>query len=212
VGAFTGAVVGLYLAFSPATPAWWSGFVVGSVVAASVGFLWWLLYEQDGGRGLRMGNWTERETTSILKKRRDWRVFWPVAFEGMDVDQVAIGPTGVFVFETKHTSVEWRLGPEGLYSPKCDPLSQARKSANKIRLLLKHTGGVTCDPVPVLVVWGPLSSYEEGPVSVDGVQVVAARHLRRWTKSAQGKPLSHKEVDLAVAVVDGYLHRLDLAA
>ena len=133
VGAFTGAVVGLYLAFSPATPAWWSGFVVGSVVAASVGSLWWLVYEQDGGRGLRMGNWAERETTSILKKRRDWRVFWPVAFEGMDVDQVAIGPTGVFVFETKHTSVEWRLGPEGLYSPKCDPLPQARKSANKIR-------------------------------------------------------------------------------
>ena len=155
-----------------------------------------------------MGDSAERDTFFALRRQWGWKVYWLVPFDGMDVDLVAIGRRGVVAFEVKATAVPWEITEQGFQGPISNPISQASGNAQKIRSLLRSDGGIVCNPIPALVVWGVVAWPDGRHVVHHGVHVVSPRRLTRWLKSLESESLSKEEVRQARATVDRYLKQL----
>jgi hypothetical protein len=138
---------------------------------------------------MSMAGWRDRacirRTSRALRPltRRGWSLFDAVELDPSDVDQVLVGPGGVFVMNTVRSTEPVQLNPtaiEGLAGG--DPAIRARSGAFKIRSLLR-TDGLVLDVRPVVVLAGPgAPSLERGwSVVGDGAQdvvVFEARQLR----------------------------------
>jgi len=126
-----------------------------------------------------------RHTTRALRPltRRGWSLFDAVELAEAGVDQVLVGPGGVFVVNSVQSTEPVRLIPtaiEGVADG--DPAIRARCGAFEIRSVLR-TGGQVLDVRPVVVLGGPGAPAIERGWSVvgDGAQdvlVFEARQLR----------------------------------
>lgn len=149
----------------------------------------------DGTYHLVAARDTERWTSKDLRKLlgRGWYVVDGIHFWHGDVDHLVVGPTGVYLVETKHTDSELDLTSRwGLESAAAwtDAVSRRTRST---RLLLKSH---SVDVEPVIVIWG--GQVRGTPCECDGMRIVHRRDLS--DEMAQWKDrksiLSFKQGDL----------------
>jgi Nuclease-related domain len=168
------AVAGQVLASQARLP--WAG-LVGLVVAAVVG--WRLRFRpSEQARSWQRGAHGERRTARLLRRltRDGYVVFHDLAVPGSDanVDHLVIGPSGVFVIDSKQWTGTIHQGPDGLvwhnHYPLDRTLATVRWEAETVgRLLGTRTAALVC-------VHG--THVQGGGVAAQGVVIVPAHQLR----------------------------------
>lgn len=169
-------------------PAWNRGFLVGFCSALLLMVLAVSVHTAAGTRNSFVGGFGEQASASALltrrRRRQGWRIINGLRFTGLgDVDHVFVGPGGIYVVETKWTSVPWSVNGDTLCGPSGrDPLAQARSGARKIEHMLRFAPETLDVSVyPVLLVWGPgAPELDGGWCRAGGVDVLEGRRARRW--------------------------------
>jgi hypothetical protein len=179
----------------------WAG-LVGLVAAALVG--WWLRFRpSEQARSWRRGAHGERHTARLLDRLTGDGsvVFHDLAVPGnTNVDHLVIGPTGLFVIDSKQWSGSVHQSADGLawhnYYRLDRTLERVRWEAEAVgRLLGTHT-------TPLVCVHG--AHVQGGGLHAQGVAIVPASLLR----SALGgdRVLSDAEVELLATTAWTRLH------
>ena len=185
------------------SPRWLLGFFDGIALAGSLGGCWFLAYELDGGKRYRDGLYGERQTVAALRRFSEWELFH-VRFEHVDADVVAVSEAGVFVFESKYTSGEWRIESDRLVGPIQDPIPQSLDRAKRVGWLLSSRE-VKVQTTPVVILWGPhLSPSSEAVMKIDGVQVVLGGAAKDWVHRLEGSPINRETVEASVKRLKRY--------
>jgi hypothetical protein len=185
---------------------WFVGFLDGVILVGSSGGWWFIANEFDGGKNSRNGLFGEKQTVAALRRRSDWTLFH-VGFDNIDADVVGVSEAGVFVFECKYTSWEWRIESPRLIGPAKDPIAQSQYVARKIRLLLLSYG-IRTATTPVLVLWGPQLPRGADPVvHIDGVQVVMGAASKSWLNHLTGTPTDRETAEASIEALEHYTSR-----
>jgi hypothetical protein len=152
-----GLAVGLFDSFSGSI----AGLVLGAtgVVMVLIGFSYWM-----GESSTRKGLQGEQSVASELSYLNDeFLLLNDVMLPGGrgNIDHILVGPTGVFVFETKNYSGKYVCyGDKWFFQGKRQKYDvssvsvQAKNNANTLARLL-HTSGFTVDVNPVIVFTHP---------------------------------------------------------
>jgi Nuclease-related domain len=131
-----------------------------------------------GAAGAVLGNLRRTARLLAALERHGWAVLHDLALPGSraNLDHLAIGPGGVFVIDSKHYRGRLQLDPSGRLWHGRYPLAPALRAisfeADQAALVLTDPDVVV---VPVMAVHGAQVPW--GKVVVNGVPVVAARHL-----------------------------------
>jgi len=182
-----------------------AGALFGGVVvagwhmaAAATGATYWFT-------GSEAEQWTGKE---LERLGPGWRVLHGIPLTAgsdayqyeVDVDHIAVGPTGVLVVETKYHSSALDLGAERLEFQLKRDAEQANRNAQRVRNLLRDV--VPVAPVmPVLVYWGRLVASPVGDVRRLGpVQVVHGRKAKQWIPVVIDRP-QELDSDLIESIV-----------
>lgn len=196
-------------------PLWMQTFTLGIFMTAMLCATAWVLHLSTGTHSRYLGKIGEEMTAeAVLNRRRRWRGWRLVNglyFRGHgDVDHVLVGPGGIFVLESKWTSVPWRVESDGLVGPgDRDPLLQARDGAHKIEGLLRY-GPERFDVIvhPVVMLWGPgAPSLTHGWIEVDGVLVAEGRSRRKWLRQLNRSSLERPLVESVTRTLEAQLIR-----
>jgi len=162
-------------------------FILEALILGELGLLWFWLVVHDGELHRRMGimgeTWSKDELSWLSK--RGWHLFSNVAFERFDVDQVLIGPGGLFAIETKFSS------RSDASQDVAAAAGQAIDNARKIKLLL-GTYQVSVHVTPVLFLWGP--GYRE--MELEGfrnVTIVQGNDVHSWVRALITSPMLVEE-------------------
>ena len=130
-----------------------------------------------------------------------------------NIDHIAIGPEGVFVFETKAKrkvteSIDSKLSkdqlsfngktikfPDGSYT--AEPIEQAKRNAKKLENWLKSSGvaGVEYRPILVYPGWCVKEGFETGVQTAKGI-------AKQIPKLGRGRKLSPSEVTILAARIE----------
>jgi hypothetical protein len=167
------------------------GGVLGSLLAPRLGLIVAALVALAAGWGLRFkpspdavawrrGAAGERRTARLLGplERHGWAVLHDLAVprSQANIDHLVIGPSGVFVIDSKHYRGRLQLDPSGRLWHGRFPLAPALRvvsfEADQAALVLTDRDVVV---VPVVAVHGAQVPW--GKVVMDGVPVVPARRL-----------------------------------
>jgi hypothetical protein len=146
-------------------------------------------------KGAEGEEWVARE---LMFLPSSYRVFHGVVLRSPapelqhgDLDHVAVGPTGVFVIETKNWS--GRVTVEKgriLYNgrePDRAPLDQVRQAAEALRQGLRATLGFEVNVSPILCF--AASTFEGETLGVSGVIVCNARYLSGVIEDSMDRPM-----------------------
>jgi hypothetical protein len=197
------------------TPLWIRTFEIGIFLTAMVGAIAWVLHLTTGTHNRYLGKIGEEQTEeAVLGRRRrwnGWRVINGLYFRGHgDIDHVLVGPGGVFVFESKWTSVPWKVDKEGIIGTEGrDPLIQARHGALKIERMLRF-GPERFDVTvhPVVILWGPgAPQMSQGWAEVDGVLIAEGRCRRKWIRQLNRSALQRPLVESVTRTLEAQLNR-----
>lgn len=114
-------------------------------------------------RNLNRGERGELKVAELLEGLRatGYRAFHDLRRDGYNIDHVVVGPSGVFVIETKFRSgygeIEFRNG-QGLFvggrQEENDPLLQARRNARDLNQLIREDCGIDRWVSPLVVFVG----------------------------------------------------------
>ncbi len=140
----------------------------------------------------RRGADGERATARQLRPlaKTGWSLYHDVACSRGNIDHVAVGPTGVFLLDTKNLGgqaviedgvlrVAWLEDPDDGYA--CDRLAnQMKGAAARLHRELREKTRVHVRVEPVVVVWAP---FDQGAVSAEGVNYVHGSQVRSWLES-----------------------------
>jgi hypothetical protein len=121
----------------------------------------------------RRGTKGERRTARCLRRLgRAWAVFHDLAIPGSraNADHLAIGPSGVFLIDTKHYRGRLTLTPEGSLWYGHHPLAGVLAVVRWEATVLSHALGATV--TPMLCVHGAKLPW--GELMVEGIPVLAA--------------------------------------
>jgi hypothetical protein len=204
VGAFLSAIlvgVALILPHS-AVPAWAAGLLM-VITAATIA-----RSQIDGTYHLVAARDTERWTSKDLRKMlgRGWSVVDGIHFWHGDVDHVVVGPTGVYLVETKHTDSELDLSSHRGLKSAAGWVDAVRRRTRSTRLLLKSHG---VDVEPVVVIWG--GQVRGTPCKCDGMRILhrgeLAEEVDTWKE--RKSRLSSTQVDLITKDLLAYRMRQD---
>jgi hypothetical protein len=116
------------------------------------------------------------------------------------VDHVLLGPGGIYVIESKWTSLSWEVVGDRLVGVQGrDPLEQARAGARTVEQMLRlGRPRLEVTVHPVLALWGPgAPELPTGIQMVDGVQVLEGRKGRRCRKAFDGQALDPEVLERA---------------
>jgi len=194
---------------------WSVGFVDNTGVVFTMGFsvasvAWYaatFLARHAGTTHLLLGRDGERWTAEELRRLGgDWQVFHQLPLQYGNVDHVAIGPAGVFAFETKLRTDTWDLRRPDDWTRAA--AKQALENARKVRLLLSSVHiGVRTSVTPVLVLWGDVVG---DAAEVEGVTVIRGNDLERWCGALKESALEIELREQAqrglAAVLEARLH------
>jgi hypothetical protein len=124
---------------------------------------------------------------------RGWYVVDRIHFWHGDVDHVVVGPTGVYLVETKHTDSELDLGSHRGLRSAAAWVEAVRRRTRSTRLVLKSHG---VDVEPLIVIWG--GQVTGTPCVCDGMRVLHRRELPEEvaTWKERKSMLSSRQVDL----------------
>jgi Nuclease-related domain len=155
------------------------GLIVAALAAVAAG--WGLRFKPSPAAiAWRRGAAGERRTAPLLDplERHGWAVLHDLAVPGSraNIDHLVIGPGGVFVIDSKQYRGRLRLDPAGRLWHGRYPLAPALRAvdfeADQAAQVLTESDVVV---VPIVAVHGAQVPW--GKVVMDGVPVVAARHL-----------------------------------
>jgi hypothetical protein len=191
VGTFLGAIlVGVALVLHhSAVPAWAAGLLMvitaATIARSQIDGTYHLVAARDTER------WTSKDLRSLLG--RGWYVVDGIHFWHGDVDHVVVGPTGVYLVETKHTDSELDLGSHCGLRSAAAWVEAVRRRTRSTRLLLKSHG---VDVEPLIVIWG--GQVTGTPCVCDEMRVLHRRELPEEvaTWKERKSMLSSTQVDL----------------
>jgi hypothetical protein len=153
----------------------------------------WVVHVASGTQNELVGALGEECTAGAVntwrRRRKGWLIVNGLRFGGHgDIDHVLIGPGGVYAIESKWTNVQWTISSGQLKGPFGNPISQAKRGAQKVRLAYAYTGNrVDVPATPVLVIWGPgTPEIPGGHTTIDGVLVCQGRKQRKWLRQMDG--------------------------
>ena len=181
-------------------PTWYVLGVTHAVLIA-IGVHFWnsafLANNRDSMRHLR-GAWGEENTTMELETARRRRLIWGwvdgITLERGDIDHVVVTRRGgVVVIDSK-----WRNGTND--QDRLDMAAAAKKvqlrAEGVTRTLVSRerarhrTSGDAIRVRPIVVLWGAEQrQLPDGVATVDGIDFVAGRHLRKWLRGLDGDPV-----------------------
>ncbi len=186
------------------------GIVVGVLMTTWLWTLALLVLQETGTGSTLMGAEAEVLTAEHLNamRRQGWRVLHAIPVDEFkrDLDHLAIGPAGVFGFETKWSRSDllggkdsWLLGRH---------VEQTRDRAAAFRMKRAAFGLREIPVTPVLVLWGPW--VDRVPAAdriqqVDHVTVVAGPWLNEWANGLTSRILEPAAVQGAAEAVEGFL-------
>jgi hypothetical protein len=162
----------------------WLGLVLG--VLAAMAASWRLRFQPSPDAvAWRRGAAGERRTARVLAalERQGWAVLHDLAVPGSraNIDHLVIGPSGVFVIDSKQYRGRLQLDQSGRLWHGRYPLAPALRAvtfeADQAALVLTDPDVVV---VPILAIHGTQVPW--GKVVADGVPVVAARRLPRMLR------------------------------
>jgi hypothetical protein len=181
-------------------------FLLGATVASAAWALWTVGLTMGGGASWAAGGATEEQTGQVLDHLGpDWVVFHNVPFlDGrgpwsrvVDVDHVAVGPSGVLVVETKYTAAELDVS-ETRRAKQREAIRQVRDNAGRIAALLGRDAP-DLPITPLLVWWGPeVTKSGEVIVRANGVLIVRGGDSAEWLRLLTGPSRPQETVRRAV--------------
>jgi Nuclease-related domain len=156
----------------------WLGLVLGGLAAVAAG--WGLRFRPSPDAvAWRRGAAGERRTARLLGplERQGWAVLHDLAVPGSqaNIDHLVIGPSGVFVIDSKQYRGRLQLDPTGRLWHGRHPLTLTLRA---VEFEADQAAQVLMDPdvvVPIVAVHGAQVPW--GKVVMQGVPVVAARRL-----------------------------------
>jgi hypothetical protein len=175
------------------------GLVLGGLAAMLAG--WGLRFRPSPDAGAwRRGAAGERRTARLLGplERQGWVVLHDLALPGSqaNLDHLAIGPSGVFVIDSKQYRGRLQLDPTGRLWHGRYPLGPALRAASfeadRAAQVLPDPGVVV---LPVVAVHGAQVPW--GKVVVEGVPVIAARRLPSMLRDLPAVLRPERVADLA---------------
>ena len=186
-----------------------AGFALGLVVASVFWGIALLVVEVSGSAGRRMGAQAEAWTSSELRQLTSsgWRYLENVDVGSGDVDQVAIGPGGIYAIETKWIGVPLRGG----YGRRrlAEATQQAAWGAQRIQARVTE-GSFDLGVTAVVVLWG--MAADEAPATPrPGVRVVHGTRLAEKLRAAPER-LQPAQIDRAAGALTKYASAIKTAA
>jgi hypothetical protein len=183
--------------------------LLGLAVAALVG--WRLRFRPSGqARTWQRGAHGERRTARMLDRlvRDGFVVFHDLAVPDSpaNVDHLAIGPTGVFVIDSKQWTGTVRQGADGLAWHNHTPLDRTLETVRWEAATISRTLGTRA--TPLLCVHG--AHVHGGGLHAHGVAIVPAHLLR--SALGQDRVLSNADVAVLAATATTRLHPAGLNA
>ncbi len=145
-------------------------------------------------RGVRAEQSVARSLRRLLRARPYFYVVNAVPLGRGDIDHIVVGPTGVFVIETKGysgkiTIEDGTLARNGFY-PDRDPLRQARRAVATVRERLQRSGFRLQHIQPVVCL--PYAHLDR-PQCVRGVLVTRREDLGYLLRHWQGQELNETQ-------------------
>lgn len=181
-----------------------AAWAVGAIDASTLWAIAWLVVQASGTGNAMAGGDAEDWTAAVLRKlgAKRWHALHDVPLEASwDADHIVVGPTGVFVLETKWTATrqsERRGYLRGRLEYGAD---QAWRGARRVRSVLRGAG-VIVDVEPVVVLWGPRDAWgDDHPV---GVAIVHGDDLAEWLTHRHQNELTEDEIMRASEALDGF--------
>jgi hypothetical protein len=177
--------------------------MLGLVVAALVG--WQLRFRpSEQARTWKRGAHGERHTAHLLRRltRDGFVIFHDLAVPGSDanVDHLVIGPTGVFVIDSKQWTGQVRQSPDGLVWHNHYPLE---RTLDTVRWEAQAVGRLLGTPAAALLcVHG--AHVQHGGVDNNGVAIVPAGRLREAL--GVDRVISDADMELLAATAWNRLH------
>lgn len=166
-----------------------NAFLLGALLATSLWVFVGVIALVTGATSWFVGSQAEQWTAKALNTLGpDWRVLHNVTFlEGhgpnawvVDIDHIAVGPSGVLVVETKYTSNALDLDARRVPKHLGQAVDQADRNAGRVRALLSRDFPDVLI-LPVVVWWGWQITPPKAPVRrVGSVSVVAGADVERW--------------------------------
>ncbi len=180
--------------------AYWRGFVVGAGAAGTLAALAVLVLQVTGSAHRAMGATAEQWTAGELRRltRHGWTLINHFLLDNRgDIDHLLIGPTGVYVVETKW-STDWRLD-----RPDERLVGHVQKLQSRRGVVQNWVGRSKVPVQPVLFLWGPLRERQQRPdqpMRLDGVTVIHGQAAARaWlSEVASADPAVTTDVRLDV--------------
>ncbi|MCA0252002.1 MAG: NERD domain-containing protein [Actinobacteria bacterium] len=182
---------------------WMGGFFSGAVLT-----FWVLARASPPGwiENWQLGAWGEQKTAKELSHLPDsWVVLHDVKTgRGGNIDHLAIGPGGVFVFDSKRWSgtvevrgdevriVRWKGGPSNPWTGASHVAALARETHSRVLSKTRIRQRVH----PVVVIWGDFPQGSAG----DRCRFVAGEQLVHWLAEQPLEIADHRVHQIAIAV------------
>ncbi|MGC2485044.1 MAG: nuclease-related domain-containing protein [Acidimicrobiales bacterium] len=147
--------------------------------------------------GVQAEEWTAQELRAM--RRKGWHAVSGLKPKSnFDIDQIAIGPAGLFVVEVKWSGDSWpteKFGSSYSRQQLSRSIGQVKRNLRDVEQIL----GETADGIPasaVCVLWSGDASWNEAKITeMDGVTVVPGPLFRGWLRSKDVTLGSKEQVD-----------------
>jgi hypothetical protein len=176
--------------------------IAGSMVTLAITY--WAIGGDVTALAWAQGGWAEQWTEDELNKlESSWHVVHDVQRKHGNWDHIAVGPPGVFMFETKRSSTHVRVGKDTLVQGRLRiPASEFRRAAVDLRDALADNGRAPWIQA-VVVIW---AEFEQGFVQGDRVTYIRGEALVDWLEQQPSRlppariaPLAERIRQLALA-------------
>jgi hypothetical protein len=182
----------------------WFAFVLGAGDATLASIMVARIVRDSGTASTVAGAVAELWTRDEVKPlhRAGWRVLHGVPGRPReDIDHVVVGPAGVYVIETKWSSMTWSLADRSMRQRIDRATEQAEAGARRIAGVLKEHE-LAPRVHPLVVLWGPHGLPDNH--SICHVPVVHGSRLREWLEMRSAGSIESIEVDRCVDVIGAY--------
>lgn len=182
---------------------WMGGFFSGAVLT-----FWVLVRQSPPGwiENWQLGAWGEQKTAKELGRLPDsWVVLHDVrAGRAGNIDHLAIGPGGVYLFDSKRWSgtaevvgdelriVRWEGGPSSRWTGASHVAALARETHDRVLTKTRINQWVH----PVVVIWGEFPQGSAG----NRCRFVAGEHLVQWLAEQPTQIADHRVPQIVAAV------------
>jgi hypothetical protein len=177
-------------------PSPWLAFAVGAIWGGmNVAGLAFLLDADGVWRWWKGALGESKLQQDLAEHRPDLRLYPGLRLTG-EVDLVAVGSTGVYLFESKlrTTAIDLKRSDPTVHRA----VRQAAEGARRLGLLLKHTGIEGVTPIVYLM---DFRRHARDHVVIDGAHIVFASESAWWNR-LPGTVLSGEQVEAVLEILD----------